>query len=118
MLWSTKQIEIKHLARGHKHAGRSRAWTHNIDVLVIMSPMLFRYTTRNLNAFMFPVLYLFRLWDLKYTYFPEYYGDLYLSSLKSQQHITGVIKQSMQDYDKTSPTKRVSQAMQICLFHS
>ena len=42
MLWSTKQIEIKYLAQGHKHAGRSRAQTHNIDGLVIMSPALFR----------------------------------------------------------------------------
>ena len=30
-LQSTKQIEIKYLAQGHKHAGRSEAWTHNID---------------------------------------------------------------------------------------
>ena len=41
-LWSTKQIEIKYLAQGHKHAGRSGARTHNIDGLVIMSPALFR----------------------------------------------------------------------------
>ena len=34
-LWSTKQIEIKYLAQGHKHAGRSGARTHNIDGLVI-----------------------------------------------------------------------------------
>ena len=40
-LWSTKQIEIKYLAQGHKHAGRSGARTHNIDGLVIMSPALF-----------------------------------------------------------------------------
>ena len=31
-LWSTKQIEITHLAQGHKHAGGSWAQTHNIDV--------------------------------------------------------------------------------------
>ena len=41
-LWSTKQIEIKYLAQGHKHFGRSGARTHNIDGLVIMSPALFR----------------------------------------------------------------------------
>ena len=32
-----KQIEIKYLAQGHKHAGRSGARTHNIDGLVIIS---------------------------------------------------------------------------------
>ena len=47
-LWSTKQIEITYLAQGHKHAGRSGARTHNIDGLVIMSPALFRLTTRAL----------------------------------------------------------------------
>ena len=41
-LWSTKQIQIKYLAQGHKHAGRSGARTHNIDGLVIMSPARFR----------------------------------------------------------------------------
>ena len=41
-LWSMKQIEIKYLAQGHKHAGRSGARTLNIDGLVIMSPALFR----------------------------------------------------------------------------
>ena len=41
-LWSTKQIEIKYLAQGHKHAGRSGARTHNIDSVVITSPALFR----------------------------------------------------------------------------
>ena len=42
MLFSMKQIEIKYLAQGHKHAGRSRAQTHNIDGLVIMGLVLFR----------------------------------------------------------------------------
>ena len=41
-LWSTKQIEIKYLAQGYKHASRSGARTHNTDGLVIMSPALFR----------------------------------------------------------------------------
>ena len=36
-----KQIEIKYLAQGHKHAACSRAQTHNIEGLVIMSPGLF-----------------------------------------------------------------------------
>ena len=40
-LWSTRQIEIKNLAQGLQHAGRSGARTHNIDGLVIMSPALF-----------------------------------------------------------------------------
>ena len=30
-LWSTKQIEIKYLAQGNEHAGRSGVRTHNID---------------------------------------------------------------------------------------
>ena len=30
MLWSTKQIEIKYLDQGHKHAGRGGAQTNNI----------------------------------------------------------------------------------------
>ena len=47
-LWSTKQIEIKYLAQGQKHAGRCGAQTQNIDGLVIMSPVLFRLTTRAL----------------------------------------------------------------------
>ena len=41
-VWSTKQIEIKYLAQGHKHAGSSGARTHNIDGLVIMSPAFLR----------------------------------------------------------------------------
>ena len=41
-LWSTNQIEIKYLAQGYKHAGRSGARAHNIDGLVIMGPALFR----------------------------------------------------------------------------
>ena len=36
-LWLTKQIEIKYLSQGYKHAGPSRARIHNIDGLVIMS---------------------------------------------------------------------------------
>ena len=35
-----KQIEIKCLAQGNKHTGHSRAQTHNIDGLVIMSSSL------------------------------------------------------------------------------
>ena len=42
VLWSTKEIEIKYLAQGHKHDGRSGAGTHYIDGLVIMSPALYR----------------------------------------------------------------------------
>ena len=33
VLWSMKQIKIKYLAQGYKHAGRSRARTHTIDGL-------------------------------------------------------------------------------------
>ena len=36
-----KQTEIKYIAQGHKHAGRSRAQTHDIDGIVIMNPSLF-----------------------------------------------------------------------------
>ena len=36
-LRSTKQIEIKYLAQGHKHAGRSGARTHNIDDQLVIS---------------------------------------------------------------------------------
>ena len=38
----SSQIEIKYLAQGYKHAGRSGAQTHNIDGLMTMSPALFR----------------------------------------------------------------------------
>ena len=56
-----KQIEIKYLAQGHTHTGRSRARINsNIDGLVIMSPALFRYTsalllfTANTSIFVVP----------------------------------------------------------------
>ena len=42
----TKDIGIKYLAQGHRHAGCIRAPTHNIDGLVIMSPAHVNKTTR------------------------------------------------------------------------
>ena len=42
MRWSMKQIEMKYLVQGPKHAGHKGAWTRNIYGPVIMNPALFR----------------------------------------------------------------------------
>ena len=42
------KFEIKYLAQGRKHGGRSGARTYSVDGLVILSPAIFRKTPRTL----------------------------------------------------------------------
>ena len=65
---STNQIEIKHLAQGHKHTRCGGAQTHNIDGVVIESPVLFLHADR--PKFLLKTLYHF---ENRFEVMPHFY---------------------------------------------